>query len=201
MSERDILEFNIPTGIPMLYTSMRISSLTEARISRRPDGLRQGCRGGCTAGQGEVIYALDGLMSQLADDVYIAPNASVIGDVILAAQVSVWFGAVLRGDVEQIVVGRGSNIQDNSVLHSDPGAPLTLGRVRDGWDMVTLHGCTIGDGTLIGMGASLLNHARIGRNCRSVPYGLVTERQGVPGRHADRGFAGPGDPAADGTGT
>ena len=98
-----------------------------------------------------MIYALDGLMPQLADDVYIAPNASVIGDVILAAQVSVWFGAVLRGDVEQIVVGCGSNIQDNSVLHSDPGAPLTLGEFVTVGHMVTLHGCTIGDGTLIGM--------------------------------------------------
>lgn len=127
-----------------------------------------------------MIYALDELTPKLADDAYIAPTASVIGDVILAAQVSVWFGAVLRGDVEQIVVGRGSNIQDNSVLHSDPGAPLTIGELVTVGHMVTLHGCSIGDGTLIGMGASVLNHARIGRNCLVGAHTLVTEGKEFP---------------------
>jgi len=127
-----------------------------------------------------VIYALDGLVPQLADDVYIAPTASVIGDVVLAAQVSVWFGAVIRGDVERIVVGRGSNIQDNSVLHSDPGAPLTVGELVTAGHMVTLHGCHIGDGTLIGMGASILNHARIGRNCLVGAQALITEGKEFP---------------------
>ncbi|MEZ5563231.1 MAG: gamma carbonic anhydrase family protein [Gammaproteobacteria bacterium] len=127
-----------------------------------------------------MIYALDGLVPQLADDVYIAPTASVIGDVVLAAQVSVWFGAVIRGDVERIVVGRGSNIQDNSVLHSDPGAPLTVGELVTAGHMVTLHGCHIGDGTLIGMGASILNHARIGRNCLVGAQALITEGKEFP---------------------
>jgi carbonic anhydrase/acetyltransferase-like protein (isoleucine patch superfamily) len=127
-----------------------------------------------------VIYALDGLAPQLADDVYVAPNASVIGDVVLAAQVSVWFGTVIRGDVERIVVGRGSNIQDNSVLHSDPGAPLTIGEMVTVGHMVTLHGCHIGDGTLIGMGASVLNHARIGRNCLVGAQALITEGKEFP---------------------
>ena len=127
-----------------------------------------------------MIYALDGLVPQLADDVYVAPNASVIGDVVLAAQVSVWFGTVIRGDVERIVVGRGSNIQDNSVLHSDPGAPLTIGELVTVGHMVTLHGCHIGDGTLIGMGASVLNHARIGQNCLVGAQALITEGKEFP---------------------
>jgi carbonic anhydrase/acetyltransferase-like protein (isoleucine patch superfamily) len=127
-----------------------------------------------------VIYALDGLVPEIADDVYVAPTASVIGDVVLAAQVSVWFGTVIRGDVERIVVGRGSNIQDNSVLHSDPGAPLTIGEMVTVGHMVTLHGCDIGDGTLIGMGASVLNHARIGRNCLIGAQALITEGKEFP---------------------
>jgi carbonic anhydrase/acetyltransferase-like protein (isoleucine patch superfamily) len=127
-----------------------------------------------------VIYALDGLVPQLADDVYVAPNASVIGDVVLAAQVSVWFGVVIRGDVERIVVGRGSNIQDNSVLHSDPGAPLTVGELVTVGHMVTLHGCHVGDGTLIGMGASVLNRARIGQNCLVGAQALITEGKEFP---------------------
>ncbi len=127
-----------------------------------------------------MIYALDELVPQLAADVYVAPNATVIGDVILAAEVSVWFGAVLRGDVERLTVGRGSNIQDNSVLHSDPGAPLTLGERITVGHMVTLHGCSIGDDTLIGMGAGVLNHARIGRNCLIGAHALITEGKEFP---------------------
>lgn len=127
-----------------------------------------------------MIYALDKLIPQVADDAYVAPSATVIGDVVLKALVSVWFGAVLRGDVEQIVVGRGSNIQDNSVLHSDPGAPLTVGELVTVGHMVTLHGCSIGDGTLIGMGASVLNHARIGRNCLIGAHALITEGKEFP---------------------
>lgn len=127
-----------------------------------------------------MIYSLDQLVPQLADDVYIAPNAVVIGDVVLAAEVSIWFGAVVRGDVERIVIGRGSNIQDNSVLHSDPGAPLTVGEMVTVGHMVTLHGCSIGDGTLIGMGASVLNNARIGRNCLVGAQALITEGKEYP---------------------
>jgi carbonic anhydrase/acetyltransferase-like protein (isoleucine patch superfamily) len=127
-----------------------------------------------------VIYALDSLVPQLADDVYVAPNAVVIGDVVLAAEVSIWFGAVVRGDVERIVIGRGSNIQDNSVLHSDPGAPLTVGEMVTVGHMVTLHGCSIGDGTLIGMGASVLNNARVGRNCLVGAQALITEGKEFP---------------------
>lgn len=127
-----------------------------------------------------MIYALDELVPQLAADVYVAPNATVIGDVILAAEVSVWFGAVLRGDVERLTVGRGSNIQDNSVLHSDPGAPLVVGELVTVGHMVTLHGCSIGDGTLIGMGAGVLNHARVGQNCLIGAHALITEGKEFP---------------------
>jgi len=122
-----------------------------------------------------MIYTLDGLTPRLGKDVYVAPNAAVIGDVDLGDQVSVWFGAVLRGDVERLVIGRESNVQDNSVLHSDPGSPLTLGERVTVGHAVVLHGCTIGDGTLIGMGASILNDARVGRNCLVGANALITE--------------------------
>jgi carbonic anhydrase/acetyltransferase-like protein (isoleucine patch superfamily) len=122
-----------------------------------------------------MIYSLDGLAPRLGQDVYVAPNATVIGDVQLGDEVSIWFGAVLRGDVERLTVGRRSNVQDNSVLHSDPGSPLTLGdRVTVG-HAVILHGCTVGDGALIGMGAAILNDARIGRNCLVGANALITE--------------------------
>ena len=100
-----------------------------------------------------MVYTLDGLAPQLAPDVYVAPGATVIGDVHLAAQSSVWFGAVLRGDVERLTIGRGTNIQDNSVLHSDPGAPLVLGDYVTVGHLVMLHGCQVGDRSLIGIGA------------------------------------------------
>jgi carbonic anhydrase/acetyltransferase-like protein (isoleucine patch superfamily) len=99
----------------------------------------------------------------------------VIGDVELGDEVSIWFGAVLRGDVERLTIGRLSNVQDNSVLHSDPGSPLILGdRVTVGHTVV-LHGCTVGDGALIGMGAAILNDARIGRHCLVGANALITE--------------------------
>jgi carbonic anhydrase/acetyltransferase-like protein (isoleucine patch superfamily) len=122
-----------------------------------------------------VIYQLDDQVPRLGARVYVAPNATVIGDVELGDDVSIWFGAVLRGDVERLTIGQGSNVQDNSVLHSDPGCPLVLGaRVTVG-HMVVLHGCHVGDGTLVGMGAGILNKARIGRNCLVGANALVTE--------------------------
>ncbi len=122
-----------------------------------------------------MIFSLDGRAPRLGRDVYVAPNATVIGDVQLGDEVSIWFGAVLRGDVERLTIGHRSNVQDNSVLHSDPGSPLTLGdRVTVG-HAVILHGCTVGDGALIGMGAAILNDARIGRNCLVGANALITE--------------------------
>jgi carbonic anhydrase/acetyltransferase-like protein (isoleucine patch superfamily) len=127
-----------------------------------------------------VIYALDDVTPRFGAGVYVAPNATVIGDVYLSDEVSVWFGAVLRGDVERLTIGRGSNIQDNSVLHSDPGCPLVLGERVTVGHMVMLHGCSIGDDTLVGMGAGVLNNARIGKRCLIGANALVTEGKEFP---------------------
>src|SRR5438067_6006771 len=108
------------------------------------------------------------------DEYWIAPSATVIGNVILKKNASVWFGAVLRGDNEPIVVGENSNVQDNSVLHTDVGQPLTIGANVTIGHMVMLHGCTIGDGSLIGIGSIVLNGARIGRNCIIGAGSLIT---------------------------
>ncbi len=115
-----------------------------------------------------------------SDDYYIAPNASVIGSVAIEHQASVWFNAVVRGDDEQITIGERSNVQDGSVLHADPGYPLTLGKDVTIGHMVMLHGCTIGDGTLIGMGAIILNGARIGAGSLLGAGALVPEGKEIP---------------------
>ncbi len=127
-----------------------------------------------------MIYTLGDRRPQLADDVYVAPTASVIGSVVLEAGASVWFGAVLRGDCDLITVGAGSNVQDASVLHTDPGMPLTIGRGVTVGHKVMLHGCTIGDGSLVGIGAIVLNGARIGRECLIGAGALVTENSEFP---------------------
>jgi carbonic anhydrase/acetyltransferase-like protein (isoleucine patch superfamily) len=122
-----------------------------------------------------MIYALDDLAPRVGRDVYVAPTAVVVGDVELGDEVSIWFGAVLRGDVERLTIGPRCNVQDNSVLHSDPGSPLVLGERVTVGHAVILHGCRIGEGSLIGMGASILNNARVGRNCLVGANALVTE--------------------------
>ena len=123
----------------------------------------------------------DRLPTYPADGEYwIAPNAVVAGNVILKKNASVWFGAVLRGDNEPIVVGENSNIQDNSVCHTDMGSPLTIGDNVTVGHMVMLHGCTIGDGALIGIGAVVLNGAKIGKNCLVGAGALVTEGKEFP---------------------
>ncbi len=111
---------------------------------------------------------------------WVAPGAHVIGDVRIGEDVSVWFGAVIRADNEPIRLGARSNIQDLSVLHSDPGSPLTLGEGVTVGHKVTLHGCTIGDNCLIGIGAIILNRARIGANCLVGAGSLVTEGKIFP---------------------
>jgi len=111
---------------------------------------------------------------------WIAPNAVVAGNVILKKNASIWFGAVLRGDNEPIIVGENSNIQDNSVCHTDMGSPLTIGDNVTVGHMVMLHGCTIGDGALIGIGAVVLNGAKIGKNCLVGAGALVTEGKEFP---------------------
>jgi carbonic anhydrase/acetyltransferase-like protein (isoleucine patch superfamily) len=111
---------------------------------------------------------------------WIAPNAVVAGHVILKKNASVWFGAVLRGDNDPIIVGENSNIQDNSVCHTDRGSPLTIGANVTVGHMVMLHGCTIGDGALIGIGSVVLNGAKIGKNCLVGAGALITEGKEFP---------------------
>ena len=127
-----------------------------------------------------AIYELDGQAPKVAASAWVADSAQVIGQVDLADAVSVWFGTVIRGDAEQIRIGRGSNVQDGSVLHADPGVPLTIGENVSIGHQVMLHGCTIGDGSLIGIGAVVLNHAKIGKNCLVGAGALVTEGKEFP---------------------
>jgi carbonic anhydrase/acetyltransferase-like protein (isoleucine patch superfamily) len=114
------------------------------------------------------------------DEYWIAPTASVIGNVILKKNASVWFGAVLRGDNDSIVVGENSNVQDGSVLHTDLGVPLTIGANVTIGHMVMLHGCSIGDNSLIGIGAVVLNGAVIGKNCLIGARALIAEGKVIP---------------------
>jgi len=111
---------------------------------------------------------------------FVAPSADVIGSVILENNVSIWFGAVLRGDNEPIHIGENSNIQDGSVLHTDMGSPLTVGANVTVGHQAMLHGCTIGDGSLIGIKAVILNHAVIGKNCLIGANTLITEGKVIP---------------------
>ncbi len=128
------------------------------------------------------IYALDGAGPTFPAEgrYWIAPDADVIGDIRLGEDVGVWFGAVLRGDNEPIVIGARSNIQDLCALHTDKGSPLTIGEDCTVGHNVTLHGCTIGDGSLIGMGAVVLNGAKIGRGCLVGARALITEGKVYP---------------------
>ncbi|KAF1048095.1 gamma carbonic anhydrase family protein [Xylophilus sp.] len=127
-----------------------------------------------------AIYELDGTAPRIAGSAWVAESAAVIGDVALHADASVWPGAVLRGDTDAITVGEGSNIQDASVLHADQGQPLLIGRRVTVGHQVVLHGCTIGDESLIGIGAIVLNGARIGRHCLVGAGALVTEGKEFP---------------------
>jgi len=127
-----------------------------------------------------MIYDLGGDTPLLEDGVWVAPDANVIGRIILRARASVWFCATLRGDNETIEVGPGTNIQENCVLHTDMGMPLTIGRDCTIGHKVMLHGCTVGDESLIGMGATVLNGAKIGTNCLIGAGALVTEGKEIP---------------------
>ncbi|MEE9271793.1 MAG: gamma carbonic anhydrase family protein [Robiginitomaculum sp.] len=138
-----------------------------------------------------TLYALGDKTPSVDKTVWCAPNASVIGDVYLGVDVSIWFGVVIRCDNEPIKIGKSTNIQDNSVLHSDAGKPLTIGAGVTVGHKAMLHGCTIGDNSLIGIGATVLNGAVLGKNCIVGAHALVTEGKiipdnslvvGVPGR-------------------
>ena len=128
------------------------------------------------------IYALGDVTPTLPDagHFWVAPDAHVIGDVILGEDVGIWFGAVLRGDNTPIRVGARTNIQEGAMLHSDPGAPLTIGDDVTVGHHAILHGCTVGNGSLIGMGATVLNRAKIGAHCIVGANALVTEGKEFP---------------------
>jgi carbonic anhydrase/acetyltransferase-like protein (isoleucine patch superfamily) len=129
-----------------------------------------------------TLYALDGLVPQLpADgDFWVAPDANVIGNVVLDSGASVWFGCTLRGDNEVIHIGAGTNVQENCVMHTDQGYPLVIGAGCTIGHKAMLHGCTIGENSLIGMGATVLNGAKIGKNCLIGAGALVTEGKQIP---------------------
>ncbi|MFZ3129220.1 MAG: gamma carbonic anhydrase family protein [Rhodoferax sp.] len=127
-----------------------------------------------------AIYELDHIQPRVAESAWVADSAQVMGNVELAEDSSVWFGVVIRGDTESIRIGRGSNIQDASVLHADIGKPLTVGDNVTVGHKVMLHGCSIGDGSLIGIGAVVLNGARIGKGCIVGAGALVTEGKEFP---------------------
>ena len=126
------------------------------------------------------LFQLGALGPEVAPGVFVADSARVVGRVRLAAGASVWFGAVLRGDNEPIDIGENSNVQDAAVLHTDPGFPLTVGTGVSIGHQAMLHGCTVGDGSLIGIHAVILNGARIGRNCLVGAGALVTEGKTFP---------------------
>jgi carbonic anhydrase/acetyltransferase-like protein (isoleucine patch superfamily) len=127
-----------------------------------------------------AVFELDGVRPDMDPESWVAQSATVLGRVILKKGASVWFGATLRGDNDPIVIGENSNVQDGSVLHTDIGQPLTIGRGVTIGHMVMLHGCTIGDDTLIGIGSVVLNGARIGKNCLIGANTLITEGKIIP---------------------
>jgi carbonic anhydrase/acetyltransferase-like protein (isoleucine patch superfamily) len=127
-----------------------------------------------------TVIELDGKAPRIADDAFIAPTAVLIGDVTVSESASIWFGAVLRGDNELIDIGEATNIQEGALLHTDMGAPLSIGAGCTIGHKAILHGCTIGENSLVGMGATILNHARIGANCLVGANALVTEGKEFP---------------------
>ena len=127
-----------------------------------------------------MIYDFENKSLKREGKNWIASNAIIIGDIVIKNDASIWFNVVLRGDIEKIEVGEGSNIQDGSVLHTDPGYPLTIGKGVTVGHMVMLHGCTIGDDTLIGIGSTILNNSKVGKNCIIGANTLVTENKIIP---------------------
>ena len=129
-----------------------------------------------------TLYALGDTQPETpaSGDFWVAPDANVIGRVVLEDATSIWFGSTLRGDNEPMVIGRGTNIQENCVLHTDPGCPLTVGANCTIGHKAMLHGCTIGEGSLIGMGATVLNGAVIGKGCLIGAGALITEGKTIP---------------------
>lgn len=139
-----------------------------------------------------ALFSLDGVTvtTPASGRYWVAPNAALMGRVVLEDDASVWFGAVLRGDNEPITVGARANVQDGCVLHTDPGFPLTIGEDCTVGHMAMLHGCTIGRGSLIGIGSVILNGAKIGENCVIGSKSLITEGKVIPPRSMVMGAPG-----------
>lgn len=127
-----------------------------------------------------TLYSIDGQKPDIAEDCWVAPDANLIGRIVLQEGASVWFGSTLRGDNEEILIGEGSNVQENCVFHTDIGYPLTIGAGCTIGHKVMLHGCIIGQNSLIGMGATVLNGAKIGDNCLIGAGALITEGKVIP---------------------
>ncbi|HMS96658.1 MAG: gamma carbonic anhydrase family protein [Tabrizicola sp.] len=127
-----------------------------------------------------MIYAFEGILPTIAASAWIAPDANVIGRIVVEDEASIWFGATLRGDNEEIRVGRGSNVQEACVLHTDMGFPLVIGPDCTIGHKAMLHGCTVGEGSLVGMGATILNGAKVGRGCLIGAGALITEGKVIP---------------------
>lgn len=127
-----------------------------------------------------TLYALDGIAPEVHESAWVAPDANLIGRIVMEEGSSVWFGCTLRGDNEEIRVGAGSNVQENVVCHTDMGYPLTIGAGCTIGHKAMLHGCTIGENSLIGMGATILNGAKIGRNCLIGAGALIPEGKEIP---------------------
>jgi len=127
-----------------------------------------------------MIFSFEGHAPTIDPDAWVAHDANIIGKVTLMAGSSVWFCCTLRGDNEPIVVGEGTNIQENCVIHTDMGFPVTIGAGCTIGHKAMIHGCTIGDNTLIGMGATILNGAVIGKNCQIAAGALITEGKVIP---------------------
>lgn len=126
-----------------------------------------------------TVYTLGGATPKIHPSAYIAPTATIIGNVEIEEGASVWFGAVLRGDNDLLKVGKNSNVQDNSVLHTDPGIPLIIGEGVTIGHRVMLHGCKIGNHSLIGIGSTILNHSHIGESCLVGAHSLITESKNI----------------------
>ena len=129
-----------------------------------------------------MIYKFEKNTPTMHEESWVAESAILIGKVFLKKDANVWFNAVLRGDIESIIIGERSNVQDGSVFHTDPGCPLTLGKNVTVGHMVTLHGCEIADDTLIGIGSTILNKTKIGKNCIIGANTLIPENKIIPDR-------------------
>ena len=127
-----------------------------------------------------MLYSLAERKPVTRGDYFIAPNATIIGSVVIENNASIWFNVVVRGDNDTITIGENANVQDGCILHTDPGIQLTIGRNVTIGHKVMLHGCTIGDGTLVGINSVILNHAVVGRHCLIGANALITEEKEIP---------------------